>query len=73
MSRPLLARLARAGGAGGLLIQAAVGSGGGTGTPRGKRAGLKLGDNPFARGCVLLGLHRVAADDVGVGRRPRPP
>src|SRR3990170_2056930 len=30
---------ARAGGTGGLLIHAAVGSGGGTGTPRGKRSG----------------------------------
>jgi len=30
---------ASAGAAGGLLIQAAVGSGGGTGTPRGKRSG----------------------------------
>ena len=36
---PLPSGAARAGAAGGLLIQAAVGSGGGSGTPRGKRSG----------------------------------
>jgi hypothetical protein len=34
-----LSGTARAGSAGGLLIHAAVGSSGGTGTPRGKRSG----------------------------------